>query len=301
VASEVGRRFYPTRVVLPLWAQRGVALTRFRVSDIRVKSIDPVFVKDRGLLGSKTFPRLPITLDSKEHFSTVSKEVPMDGVEIVWWMYFAAADNAMLDARCEEYNRLGSQLVGLSSDPYIPGVTVEDCNYQADLGRTVSERGYGVVVTPRGNFNVSAGGRGDGIFRDLLTWGAIPWVAFTQWIGTLLKWKELARTPINDAIGFPNSQGLSGPQYIILQSSRPALRVSVTMGMSCSEAERLNLTWRDPSDFTRGLAQDWIDLPAGSSEISYTVISFPYVPPSVYHMQPEDLKLTRLDYLRTYP
>ena len=240
-------------------------------------------------------------MDSRELQERVSVDVPVDGTEIVEWMHYATADKAMIDARCEEYNRAGSQLVGDSDDPYIPGCSVEDINFRKERGVNVSNRGHGIVETPLGNFNVDAGGKGDGIFRNLLTWGAIPWVGYTQWVGTLLKWKELARTPIENAIGFPSSRGLSAPQYVVLQPGRPALRVEVRQGISSSDDQRLYIVWRDPEDFTRILARDWIDIPAGSSEISYRVISFPYVPPVVYHMQPEDLKATRLDYLRTSP
>jgi len=41
-----------------------------------------------------------------------------------------------------------------------------------------------------------------GIFRDLLSWGSMSWLGSLQWVGNLLKWKELASTPIRDAIGF---------------------------------------------------------------------------------------------------
>jgi hypothetical protein len=307
----VGRRFYPTRLMLPAWAT-GLSfrptLRKFSVQNLTVRSISPEFNLDRipartnrNLLRSKIFPRLPPALDSRDYMKAIMSEAPVDGKEIVGWMQLSAADNAILDARCEEYNRLGSQLVGASDDPYIPGTVIEDINFLREKGRDVSSRGYGVADTPRGRFRVDAGGRGDGIFQDLLAWGAVPWVGFTQWVGDLLKWKVLANTPIRDAVGFPNTHGLSAPQYVVLQSGRPALRVAVEQGFTTDRDQRLNLVWRDTSNFTRVLARDWIDLPAGVSELSYQVISFPYVPPAVYNMQPEDQALTRMDYLVTSP
>ena len=309
--SMVGRKFFPTQVRLPAWAS-GLSfrptLRKFLVQNLKVRSISPEFNLDRipdrttnNLLRSKVFPRLPPALDSREYLKIIKSEVPVDGTEIVGWMQMCAADNAMLDARCEEYNRLGSQLVGTSNDPYIPGTVIEDINYRSETGRAVSNRGYGIAETPRGSYRVSIGGSGDGIFRDQLSWGAAPWSGYTQWSGALLKWKSLANTPLTSAVGFPSAQGLSAPQYVVLQSARPALRVGVEQSFTIDKGQRLNLNWRDPSDFTRVLARDWIDLPAGTSELTYNVISFPYVPPAIYHMQPENETQTRMDYLVTSP
>lgn len=307
----VGRRFYPTQVRRPTWAT-GLSfrptLRGFSVQNLTVKSISPEFSLDKipertrvNLMRSKTFPRLPPALDSREYMRQVVAEYPTDGREIVDWMQLSASHNAILDARCEEYNRLGSQLVATSNDAYIPGTVIEDINFRSEKGSSVSSRGYGIADTPRGAFRAGAGGKGDGIFRDLLAWGGAPWVGLSQWTGALMKWKSLANTPIRDAVGFPSVGGLSAPQYVVLQSTRPALRVAVEQGFTVNAAQRVMITWRDPSDFTRVLAQDWVDLPAGTSQLSYNVISFPYVPPVVYHMQPADKTQTRMDYLTTSP
>jgi len=310
--EEPGRwRFYPTSVYLPLWARRlslRTALAQFRVTDISVRQVDPVFSIERkpartrlNIVRPRLFPRLPAALDSGDYLSRIRAEAPVDGTEIVGWMQRCAANNAIISARVEEYNRLGSQLIGDSDDPYIPGCSVEDIQFRSERGRDVSNRGYGIAETPRGNFRVDAGGRGDGVFRDLLSWGGIDWVGYTQWTGTLLKWKSLASTPIRDAVGFPSFSGLSAPQYVVLQPSRPALRMSVNQSFTTDKPQRIYITWRDPNDFTRVLARDWIDIPEGTSELSYRVISFPYVPPTVYHMQPENETRTRMDYLITSP
>ena len=311
MAEIIDRRFYPTQIRLPTWAL-GLSIRPmirgFSVQNLTVRSISPEFNLDRvpakterNLMRSKVFPHLPPALDSRAYLKTIAAQAPTDGREIVDWMQMCAADNAILDARCEEYNRLGSQLVSASNDPWIPGASIEDINYVSETGSTISSRGYGTARTPRGNFGVSAGGKGNGIFRDLLTWGSAPWVGISQWVGNLLKWKSLASSPITSAVGFANTQGLSAPQYVVLQSSRPALRVSVEQGFTSDKAQRLALTWRDPADFTRTLAYDWADIPAGTSVLSYNVMSFPYVPPVVYHMQPPDEVQTRMDRLVTSP
>ncbi len=303
-----GRRFYPTEARLPAWARARLltALALLQIADIKVRLLSekPDF---KGLLKPKFAPYLPETLDPRVYLERVKREVPVDGTEIVEWMHGCFVDQAILDARLDEYNRVGSQVVGLSNDPFIPGVVVEDCSLRSEMGIAISDRGYAIAQTPRGNFNVDVGGKKPGIFRDLITWGAAPWVGYTQWIGMLLKWKTLANTPITSTVGFPASVNpftgdfLSAPQFVVMSPSRPALRVSVTETFSCSEAERLEIVYRDPNDYTRILARDWISLPAGQSEVSYTVVSFPYVPPTVHEMDPEDNKLTVLNRFTTSP
>ena len=311
MAETIGRRFYPTQIRLPTWAL-GLSIRPmirgFSVQNLTVRSIDHEFNLDRipakterNLMRSKVFPHLPPALDSRAYKRQIEAEYPIDGREIVSWMQLSAADNAVLDARCEEYNRLGSQLVSVSDDPYIPGTVIEDINFLGEKGSAVSTKGYGTARTPRGDFRVSAGGKGDGIFSNLLTWGSAPWVGLSQWVGNLLKWKSLANSPITSAVGFPNTRGLSAPQYVVLQPSRPALRVNVEQGFTSDKDQRLALTWRDPANFTRPLAYDWADIPAGTSVLSYNVTSFPYVPPVVYHMQPPDEVQTRMDRLVTSP
>ena len=303
-----GRRFYPTEITLPVWARSRImtSLARFKIQDIRVNLLaDKPDLRE--LLRPSFAPHLPATLNPREYL-TIAKEIaPVDGVEIVEWMQGSFADNAIISSRIDEYNRLGSQVVGFSGDPFYPGVIVEDCGFSSELGRDISARGYAIGITPRGNFRVDVGGKAVGAARDLLTWGGVPWSGYTQWIGALLKWKSLASTPIASTIGFPATLNpvtrgfLSAPQFVVLSPSRPALRVNVSEVFSCGEAERLEVTYRDPNDYTRVLARDWIDLPAGQSELSYSVISFPYVPPVVHEMQPEDNKTTALNRFTTSP
>lgn len=303
-----GRRFYPTEVRLPTWARPRLltALSRLEIRDIKAKLLSdkPDY---KGLLKPKFAPYLSETLDPRVYLKQVRAEVPVDGTEIVEWMHGCFVDNAILDSRLDEYNRLGSQVIGQSNDPYIPGCVVEDCSFRSETGKAVSDRGYVILQTPRGNINVDVGSKRPGIFSNLITWGGAPWAGYTQWQGTLLKWRSLASTPITSMVGFPTSINpvtgnfLSAPQYVVMSPSRPALRVGVTEVFSCSVAERLAITYRDPNDYTRVLAADWIDLPAGQSEVSYTVVSFPYVPPTVHEMQPEDNKATALNRFTTSP
>jgi len=157
MAEEVSVRFYPTTLRLPVWARPltvRTALSRLKISEPKVRLISEKFHLERGLYRSLYMPRLKPTLNPADILGSIKAEVAVDGVEVVEWMQLSAAENAVLSARVEEYNRLGSQLVSGSTDSYIPGLTVEDCRIQKERGSTVGTRGYAIAVTPRGNFSI---------------------------------------------------------------------------------------------------------------------------------------------------
>jgi len=294
-------RFYPTEVYLPLWYRKRILLprvsvTRLRISDISVRRITTKFVPPRGLVRPLLDTRLPPSLRAETYLSTIRSEAPTDGVEIVEWMHYSHADKLTLSARCQEYNRLGSQLVSDSGDPYIPGVSVEDCKYQKVKGRVVRSQGYAPVNTPRGNFDVTGPGKGVGVFRDLLTAGTISYVGSIQFSGNLLKWKSLATTPIRQTVGFfMDSRGNVAPNFFEQVPSRPKLTVTVRQKITSEDAQTLNLTFRDPADYTRILGTREVDVAEGTNELRWTMSAFPYVPPVINQTQPEDDVETSLE------
>ena len=176
-------RIFPTTLSLPVWSRpvvQSLAVRRLSISDVRVNHISSVFNPTRGLLRSWLFERLQPTLNPVTITPNIMGEAPIDGVEVVGWMQAAAAENAVLQARVNEYNRAGSEILAGSSDPYIPGVRVQDMYYFSEYGRTVSNRGYGRVWTPRGQFTVPNLGKRVGVFRDLIGWGGMSWLGKIQ-------------------------------------------------------------------------------------------------------------------------
>ncbi|GAH62729.1 unnamed protein product, partial [marine sediment metagenome] len=204
--AELRGRLYPTTLRLPIWARGltlGPAIRTFRVSEPRVRVISPKFVKETGLMRSLSFPGVSPTLDPREALIQIRAEMPLVPGEIVEWMQIAGAENAVMQARIQEYNRLGSELDGNSGDPYIPGVSVQDIRFSGrQTGSSVKSRGYAVASTPRGDFRVPAYGKSPGVFRDLISWGSSPTLLTAQWVGNLLKWRSLAETPIRQTVGF---------------------------------------------------------------------------------------------------
>jgi hypothetical protein len=298
MAIEYKIRLYPTTLKLPLWARPltlGIAVQRLRVGELNVRKISDEFSL-RGLSVSPLFPRLKVTLDPNDILEEVERLATVDGVEVVRWMHIAAAENAVIQARINEYNLLGSQLAGQSGDPYLPGLQVEDIKFNGETGITVSSRGYGIVNTPVGSFNVPNLRKAVGVFRNLLSWGSISDSYGVQWIGNLLKWKSLASTPINQSVGFyMDMRGNAAPQFFVQNPPSPKVVATVRMILEGNDKQTVSINFRDPSDYTRVLTTRSVDIPKGQSEISFTVSAFPYVPPLVSEIQPQDKVQTKLN------
>jgi hypothetical protein len=234
-------------------------------------------------------PRLPESLSAKTYFDIIVKEVPVDGVEIVEWMQIAHADKLTLSARALEYNRAGSEMAYDSGDSYIPGVSVEDLKFQKDKGATVKSRGYGIAITPRGNFNLPTLKKATGVFKDLISAATMSYCGGAQWNGNLLKWKELAATPIKTTVGFfCDRAGNIAPNFFEQLPPRPALSVTVRQTFSSNDAQTITMNFRDPTDYSRVLGTKTVDIPAGTSQVTWTMSAIPYVPPTVAEIQPQD-------------
>ncbi len=292
-------RLYPTTIRLPVWARPmtiRTAISRLDVSDFKARHISPEFEVKRGLLKSMVFPKLPAALNPKDYMESIAADHPIDGVEYVEWMHICAIENAILHARMNEYNRLGSQMVAQSGDPAIPGTGVEDVYYPSQLGLDVMNRGFAIASTPRGNFNVPNLSKQPGVFRDLISCGLMSWLGAGQWTGTIIKWKSLAETPITQAVGFyMDYRGNVAPNFFVQIPARPALSVTVRQRFSSDGDQTLGVNFRDPTDYSRAVGTKSVAIAKGTSEVTYTVSAFPYVAPLICEIQPQDSISTKLE------
>lgn len=295
--EEVMQRLYPTKTRLPIWFRPVMSLTAFQ--SLKAQGVDVRRVSDRfdvsGLMRSPLRPDFPVTLNPADHLPRIREMAPVDGTEIVEWMHTAFAENLILTARVEEYNRLGSQFVGTTGDCAVPGCIVEDVRFRSQPGSEIQRQGYAVAVTPRGSYNVPVGGGQTGIYNDLLTWASVPSVFSYQWIGVLLKWKELAETPINTTVGFyMDSACNTAPQFLLAEPPRPKVMARHVITLSSSKDQKVKLVYRNPNDYTRVIANFTVDVPQGTSDIIVTFVGLP-VPPMVAEIQPERCVQTKLE------
>jgi len=296
-----GQRIYPTEVELPLWELKIASLiSRVEIIEQSVNQISDI-PNFTGLKKPSFANYLPESLNPNDYLNYISSVAPIDGRQIVEWMHRAFADNAILSARAEEYNSLGSQFVSVSNDPYIPGAHVEDVRFQSVQGSIVLSSGYGVLVTPYGNVNIPVRGKATVVFKDLLIWASIPWVENIQWLGNIIKWKSLAKTPINQTIGFPLVSGFSAPQFIAVSPRRPTVRLHVIATFSSNENQTLTIKIRNVNDYTKVISQTSVKIPAGQSNVIFTLRGIPYASTTVWEIQPEDGKQTALRSMDTRP
>jgi len=271
-----------------------------RRESVTLKRVE--FDLKRGLLASPVLPWVPIAIASAEARETVTSEVPVDGREIVEWMHCAAADNAIFSGMAEEYNRLASELLSGSGDAYIPGVKVGNIRGESVLGSTVSARGYGTVITPKGNFNVPVGGKATFAKEDILAWAALPKVDPVQWVLTLLQWLDLAVAPIKERVRFASSNGLVAPNFFSVSPRLPVPMATMRIGFTSDKPQTIMIKGRGTKgSFEDVIFEDKFDIDTGESEVIYTVFGFPLVPSFTLELQPANNTMTVLDYLEVFP
>lgn len=213
-----------------------------------------------------------------------------------------AADNAVFSGMAEEYNRLASELLSGSGDPYIPGVKVGNIRGESVLGSTVSARGYGTVITPKGNFNVPVGGKATFAKEDILAWAALPKVDPVQWVLTLLQWLDLAVAPIKERVRFASSNGLVAPNFFSVSPRLPVPMATMRIGFTSDKPQTIMIKGRGTKgSFEDVIFEDKFDIDTGESEVIYTVFGFPLVPSFTLELQPANNTMTVLDYLEVFP
>jgi hypothetical protein len=292
-------KVFPTVARMPVWARPMVvkgAVSRLRISDADTKRVSDIFDPERGLLRSPLAPDLRPSLNPGALLSAIQSAAPVDGTEIVGWMQISAVDHIVMQARVAEYNMAGSEILGQSGDPYIPGVAVEDVVFARKTGAAVESDGFAVVTTPRGNFQVPSLGKRPGVFRDLISWGSNDWLGKAQWTGNLLKWKELLETPITNIIGFfMDHRGNVAPHFFVQVPPRPSLMATVRQVFSSDKDQAIVMNFRDPTDYSRVVGSRDIAVASGTTEVTFTISAFPYVPPLVAEIQPQDATQTKLE------
>ncbi|MBW2632287.1 MAG: hypothetical protein JRC90_11140 [Deltaproteobacteria bacterium] len=288
--NRKGKLYFPTRALLPPWTTRAAQAEgerRFEIGEIRISRLTPKFdIEELGLTRSSLFPHLPAVLNSRDIRPLIEREAPVDNVEVVGWMHDSAADNAILTARIDEYNKY-SQLAGACGDGYIPGVRVSDIHFSRTNGYTVASNRRGLLVSPAGRVSVPVGGGNTLITPDLLGWGGIKGTSGIQYMAQALKWIRLAETPITSSIGFPSFAGIVAPNFFLQKPDEEGKRARTILTMASDKSRRIPIVYRSSSDYTKVVDRTSLPLDSGVNEISFIVASYPSVPTVVLHVKPE--------------
>jgi hypothetical protein len=272
------------------------------ITRVDVKLVSPKVDLLTGLARPLTLAWVANVIDSSLAREQISRDVPVDGVEVVEWMQFAAADNAVLEAMELEYNRLGSQVLTGSGDAYIPGVRVGDLRGESVSGYTVSSRGYGVVITPYGNYNVPVNGKITIAVRDLLAWATIPWVGSVQWVLSLIQWRDLATLPVRQRVRFANINGLVAPQFFSFVSRLPLPLVTFRIRITSDREQEVTLRGRGiKGSYETVIYETTFKIESGENEVICNVVGIPFVQSHTVEIQPSDNTQTVLDSLEVFP
>jgi hypothetical protein len=272
------------------------------ITRVDVKLVSPKVDLLSGLARPLTLAWVANAIDSSVAREQISRDVPVDGVEVVEWMHYSASDNAVLEAMEIEYNRLGSQVLTGSGDANIPGVRVGDLRGESVSGYTVSSRGYGVVLTPYGDYRVPVGGKTTIATRDLLAWATIPWAGGVQWVLTLIQWRDLATLPVRQRVRFVSSNGLVAPQFFLYAARLPLPLVTFRMRITSDREQEIVLRGRG----TRGSYETVIyetkfKVESGENEVLCNIVGIPFVQSHTVEIQPSDNTQTVLDSFEVFP
>jgi hypothetical protein len=266
------------------------------------KLVTPRVDLETGLAKPQTLAWVANAIDSSIAREQISREATVDGVEVVEWMQWAAADNAVLEAMELEYNRLGSQVLTGSGDSYIPGVRVGDLRGESVRGDIVSMRGYGVVITPYGSFRVPVRGKATIAVRDLLAWATIPWVSYIQWILTLIQWRDLVSIPVRQRVRFFSSSGLVAPQFFSYTPRAPLPLVTFRIKITSDKDQEVIVRGRGvKGSYEKIYYEGKFNVKSGGSEVTCNVMGMPFVQAHTVEIQPADNTQTILDSLEVFP
>lgn len=263
------------------------------------KVLTEVFDLERGLIRPAAFGWLmkPYVVDAEAR-DRIAAEAPVDGREVVDWMHDCAAANAVLFGAMEEYDRLGSTLLATSNDPYIPGCALSsDFKFRGETAGLVDSRGYSVVMTPVGTFNVPNESCITIAKGNFLGWTAGTGIRgrIVQWVGTLMRWVELASKPVEERVRCANIAGLVAPQFFNIPAPLALPVNSTTVVVTSDKPQTVLLRGRSPTDYASVMFDFKQDIPAGQTSILYRVIGLPRTTAHVLEVQPEKGTATVID------
>jgi len=222
-----------------------------------------------------------------EALAVVKSAAPVNGVDVVPWMQEGAATKIIILGAMEDYNRLGSKLVGDSDDPYIPGLSLSNNYYfRSERNSEVKDRGHAYVVTPVGTYSVPMNGSRTIAKGSFLGWAAwVPGRYALQWVGTLLWWKSLASRPVDQRVRFVEFHGLVAPQFFRCTPNR-VFRNVVRVGLTTDVSQKISFKCRLPADYSRVMYNFTQEVSSGQSEVRYTLYGLMPVTDHVLEIQP---------------
>jgi hypothetical protein len=282
-----GVRYRPTRMRLPSWVDRdtmteGVddvtSSLNFNVE--RISSARPVDILSQSPIYQnvrKHFKAAPVLEDIKE-------KAPVDDQEIVGWMQQSAADCAVMTSWAEAYGQNSSVETG-TGDPRFPANEFTgDFSFRGQRNQELKSSGTATFQTPKGNVSIADKSSKLVADGDKIGWGAAESEpSGVQWKGTVAEFKDLAETPIDNPLPFPEVGSKMGRQKIpnVLNQLPPEKteESKINFNVSANGPKDLNVKLRNPNNYNEILSENTLSIPEGTSQIEFNMTSSPAVPP----------------------
>ncbi|RLI83672.1 hypothetical protein DRP04_00705 [Archaeoglobales archaeon] len=274
-----------TLIQLPLWSTaeflaelkgKTISVTKAKIS-YRSKDFSDILA---DMVAVDWIDRKFQNIDTDKIIDMIRSKIPVDESEIMEWMQEAFAANCVISVMSENYKPVGGVVIGKSSDPYIPGLHVQDISFLKEIGKTISERGYAQVKSPYGIDRLNVLSKLTLVKSRMLAWAANTYVAFKQWTGVLLKWLKIPSSPIRGHVSNVVVKGLASPQFIAHIPPRFGLKNTVYMDIASDRNQIVNMTFRDPRDYTVKLGSIKLPLRENAvAKVKFKLRSFAGVPP----------------------
>jgi len=237
-----------------------------------------------------------------EKIEPEEKDKKLEEREISSWMHDATAKFVTLRFIQENYNQSNnSYMITSTGDGYSPGVSCEDLSFAHETGCTVVNQGFANLITPYGKIRVPNNDGKSIIKEKLLAYAHIKSGWGLQTSASIMKWKSLATT-LEGAVknlvckNFGGKEDPINPQFFgqVTRNITKLLKSKITMWSS--KDQKVLIEYRDPTNYENVIFKDWIDVPAGKSELNGTFGAYPHVPPLVVHIRPRKDSFTLQSY-----
>jgi len=283
--SDDGLGYNPTRMAVPSWSDQSAldrsisSFTSGELSLNRVSDARPLSV----LRQSPLFPDFSKHFKSDELMDEVREAIPSSNPEIREWMQTSTAEAAVLDGWASEYGQ-NSEVSVNTGDPANPGLRVQDMSFPSIQGRNIGDSV--TATTPAGDYQVAAEGSKLMIGDDFIGWGACSNARGYQWNGKLAQYVEIASTPIDNTVRFPNVGGGVLPNFFNQAPETSTERARVSFEITSNGREDIDVTFRSPVEYTSIMDESSITVDDGVTDVSFAIASTPEVPPILTQLQP---------------
>jgi hypothetical protein len=285
-----GTSYLTSRMQLPQWVETKTLeeqvddfelATRLNIE--RISDARPINI----LRDSPIFPDVRKEFRVQNVLEDVKQQAPTDGVEVVEWMQESAAEGSVISGWRSEYGENSSVLTAFG-DPTAPHdlIEVPDFNFVPRDGRDVFSRGEAEIKTPEGSTTIPNKSSRLLPGKDSIGWGGVDARNNYQWLGKVAQFKDIARTPIENPVRFPDFGDYNLPNVFNQSPPDESNLANINLNISSNAPEKLNIAFRDPNDYRNILTQNEVDIPEGTSNLNFEVASSERVPPVLAEFQP---------------